>query len=129
MCVCVCPFYSDTKRELEERTHEVLDMDNALKERQGELQQRANLVQHKRAFYCLQYCGASRKSACNTTHICGFVSCQPQLAQLEVAIREHKQEMVMKVESLQQSLEARDRQLRKVQQELADSKLKVSLFR
>lgn len=32
---------------MEERTHEVLDMDNALKERQGELQQRANLVQHK----------------------------------------------------------------------------------
>lgn len=48
MCVW---FHSDTRRELEERTHEVLDMDNALKERQGELQQRANLVQHKHTFY------------------------------------------------------------------------------
>lgn len=46
MTVCVCVwFHSDTRRELEERTHEVLDMDNALKERQRELQQRANLVQ------------------------------------------------------------------------------------
>lgn len=54
-----------------------------------------------------------------------FFPRHPQLAQLEVAIREHKQEMVRKVESLQQSLEARDRELRKVQQELADSKLKV----
>lgn len=49
----------------------------------------------------------------------------PQLAQLEVAIREHKQEMVRKVESLQQSLEAKERELREVQQELADKKLKV----
>lgn len=46
MCV-----HSDTKRELEERTHEVLDMENALKERQGELQQRANLVQSRHTFY------------------------------------------------------------------------------
>lgn len=44
MCVHVC-LDSDTRRELEERTHEVLDMDTALKERQGELQQRAKLVQ------------------------------------------------------------------------------------
>lgn len=49
----------------------------------------------------------------------------PQLAQLEVAIREHKQEMVRKVESLQHSLEAKDRELREVQQELTDKKLKV----
>lgn len=49
----------------------------------------------------------------------------PQLAQLEVAIREHKQEMVRKVESLQQSLEAKDRELREVQQELTDKKFKV----
>lgn len=41
--VCVC-LDSETSRELEERTHEVLDMDTALKERQGELQQRATLV-------------------------------------------------------------------------------------
>lgn len=47
MCVVVCVWlHSETQRELEERTHEVLDMDSALKERQGELQQRANLVQH-----------------------------------------------------------------------------------
>lgn len=47
---------SETQRELEERTHEVLDMDNALKERQGELQQRAQLVQHTHKptyFMCL----------------------------------------------------------------------------
>lgn len=34
----------ESKRELEERNNEVLDMDTALKERQGELQQRAQLV-------------------------------------------------------------------------------------
>lgn len=48
MCVRVCScvwFNSETRRELEERTHEVLDMDSALKERQGELQQRAKVVQ------------------------------------------------------------------------------------
>lgn len=49
----------------------------------------------------------------------------PQLAQLEVAIREHKQEMARKVESLQQSLEAKEKELRQVQQELTDKKLKV----
>lgn len=37
--------YSDTRRDLEQKTHDVLKMDNALKERQGELQQRAMLVQ------------------------------------------------------------------------------------
>ena len=42
LCVSMC--VRDTKRELEERTHEVLDMDSALKERQGELQQRAQVV-------------------------------------------------------------------------------------
>lgn len=55
---------------------------------------------------------------------CLLVNCS-QLAQLEVAIREHKQEMVRKVESLQQSLEAKDRELREVRQELTDKKLKV----
>lgn len=49
-CSSIIDFYffgsdSETQKELEERTHEVLDMDNALKERQGELQQRAQLVQ------------------------------------------------------------------------------------
>lgn len=48
-----------------------------------------------------------------------------QLGQLEVAIREHKQEMARKVESLQQSLEARERDLRDVQWELADRDGKV----
>lgn len=47
------------------------------------------------------------------------------MAQLEVAIREHKQEMVRKVESLQQGLEAKERELREVQQELTNKKLKV----
>lgn len=50
---------------------------------------------------------------------------RPQLAQLEVAIREHKQEMVKKAESLQQSLEAKERELREVQQELTNKNLKV----
>lgn len=36
---------------------------------------------------------------------------RPQLGQLEVALREHKQEMQKKVESLQQSLQAREREL------------------
>lgn len=49
----------------------------------------------------------------------------PQLAQLEVAIREHKQEIVRKVETLQQSLQAKERELREVQQELTDKRLKV----
>lgn len=49
----------------------------------------------------------------------------PQLAQLEVAIREHKEEMLRKVESLQQSLEGKERELREVQQELTNKKLKV----
>lgn len=39
-------FYRESQRELEERNHEVLDLDSALKERQGELQQRAQLVPH-----------------------------------------------------------------------------------
>ncbi len=48
VCGCLCVWlHSETQRDLEERTHEVLDMDSALKERQGELQQRANLVQHE----------------------------------------------------------------------------------
>uniref|UniRef100_A0A3Q4M603 Coiled-coil domain containing 18 n=1 Tax=Neolamprologus brichardi TaxID=32507 RepID=A0A3Q4M603_NEOBR len=82
----------ETQRELEERTHEVLDMDNALRERQGELQQRAKL-----------------------------------LGQLDVAIKEHKQELERKVESLQQSLEARERELRlESLQETRGQLLKVS---
>jgi len=36
----------ESQRELEERNNEVLDLDTALKERQGELQQRAQLVPH-----------------------------------------------------------------------------------
>lgn len=56
-----------------------------------------------------------------------FVSPPPptQLGQLEVAIREHKQEMLRKVESLQQSLDVRERELRDAQRELADSNSKV----
>lgn len=42
--VCV---YRESQRELEEKNHEVLDLDSALKERQGELQQRAQLVPHR----------------------------------------------------------------------------------
>lgn len=49
----------------------------------------------------------------------------PQLGQLEVAIREHKQEMARKVETLQQSLEARERELRDAQWELTDKNIKV----
>lgn len=49
----------------------------------------------------------------------------PQLAQLEVAIREHKQEMLRKVETLQQCLQAKERELKEVQQELTDKRLKV----
>ncbi|XP_060899410.1 coiled-coil domain-containing protein 18 [Labrus mixtus] len=44
------------------------------------------------------------------------------LAQLEVAIRDHKQEMEKKVEAVQQSLEARERELR----EFTDRNLKES---
>lgn len=49
----------------------------------------------------------------------------PQLAQLEVAIREHKQEMVRKVEALQQTLEAKEKELKEVQQDLTDKRLEV----
>lgn len=42
--VCV---YRESQRELEEKNREVLDLDSALKERQGELQQRAQLVPHR----------------------------------------------------------------------------------
>lgn len=50
---------------------------------------------------------------------------RPQLGQLEVAIREHKQEMERKVESLQQSLADRERELRDAQSELTDRNMKV----
>ncbi|XP_068458861.1 coiled-coil domain-containing protein 18 [Clinocottus analis] len=46
------------------------------------------------------------------------------LDQLEVAIKEHKQEMEKKVESLQQSLQARERELRDTQRELTDRNMK-----
>ncbi|XP_075954725.1 coiled-coil domain-containing protein 18 isoform X1 [Anarhichas minor] len=46
------------------------------------------------------------------------------LAQLEVVIREHKQEMERKVESLQQSLQARERELSDAQRELTDRNMK-----
>lgn len=49
----------------------------------------------------------------------------PQLGQLEVAIREHKQEMARKVESLQQSLETRESELRDAQRKLSDRNTKV----
>lgn len=52
-----------------------------------------------------------------------------QLGQLEVAIREHKQEMMRKVESLQQSLEVRERELGDAQRELADTNSKVRFHR
>ncbi|XP_068605304.1 coiled-coil domain-containing protein 18 [Brachionichthys hirsutus] len=48
------------------------------------------------------------------------------LSQLEVAIREHKQEMARKVESLQQSLEVKEKELRDAQRELNDKKLQES---
>ncbi|XP_053185559.1 coiled-coil domain-containing protein 18 [Scomber japonicus] len=48
------------------------------------------------------------------------------LGQLDVAIKEHKQEMERKVESLQQSLEARESKLRDTQRELTDRKTKES---
>ncbi|XP_022610747.1 coiled-coil domain-containing protein 18 [Seriola dumerili] len=48
------------------------------------------------------------------------------LGQLDVAIREHKQEMERKVESLQQSLETRERELRDAQRELTDRNIKES---
>ncbi|KAM6989144.1 coiled-coil domain-containing protein 18 [Tautogolabrus adspersus] len=48
------------------------------------------------------------------------------LAQLEVAIRDHKQEMERKVEAVQQSLEARERELRDTQRELTDRNMKES---
>lgn len=113
---------------MEERTHEVVDMENALKERQGELQQRANLVQPEHTFYCTVW---ALKQKIWISLSCIFLLSPPplinppQLAQLEMAIREHKQEMVRKVESLQHSLEARERELREVQQELTDKKIKV----
>nr|XP_057923330.1 coiled-coil domain-containing protein 18-like isoform X1 [Doryrhamphus excisus] len=44
------------------------------------------------------------------------------LAQLDVVIREHKQEMERKVESLQQSVEAKEKELREARQELVDRK-------
>lgn len=48
-----------------------------------------------------------------------------QLGQLEVAIREHKQEMARKVESLQLSLDERERELKGAQRELAERNVKV----
>ncbi|XP_047446699.1 coiled-coil domain-containing protein 18 isoform X1 [Mugil cephalus] len=48
------------------------------------------------------------------------------LAQLEVAIREHKQEMERKVEFLEQSLEARERELKDAQREHLDRNVKES---
>ncbi|GLD51193.1 coiled-coil domain-containing protein 18 isoform X1, partial [Lates japonicus] len=46
------------------------------------------------------------------------------LGQLDVVIREHKQEMERKVESLQLSIEARERELRDTQRELSDRNMK-----
>nr|XP_020471831.1 coiled-coil domain-containing protein 18 isoform X2 [Monopterus albus] len=48
------------------------------------------------------------------------------LGQLDVAIREHKQEMERKVESLQKSLDARERELKDAQQELTNRNMKES---
>lgn len=50
---------------------------------------------------------------------------RPQLSQLDVAIREHKQELERKVESLQQSLEARESELREAYREVAEGKMTV----
>lgn len=61
MCVWL---HSETQRELEDRTHEVLDMDNALKERQGELQKRAQLVTHTHKVYFI-YCSLLMLFVCN----------------------------------------------------------------
>uniref|UniRef100_A0A8D3A116 Coiled-coil domain containing 18 n=1 Tax=Scophthalmus maximus TaxID=52904 RepID=A0A8D3A116_SCOMX len=48
------------------------------------------------------------------------------LGQLDVAIRQHKQEMERKVESLQQSLGTRERELSEAQRELTDRNMKES---
>ncbi|KAF3699148.1 Coiled-coil domain-containing protein 18 Sarcoma antigen NY-SAR-24 [Channa argus] len=48
------------------------------------------------------------------------------LGQLDVAIKEHKQEMERKVDSLQQSLEASEKQLRDAKKELIDRNTKES---
>ncbi|KAM9719760.1 coiled-coil domain-containing protein 18 isoform 1-T1 [Menidia menidia] len=48
------------------------------------------------------------------------------LGQLDVAIRDHKQQMEMKVESLQQTLEAKEKELRDAQRELTDRNTKES---
>lgn len=57
-----------------------------------------------------------------------FPACS-QLAQLDVAIRDHKQEMERKVEFLEKSLEARERELRDAQREHSDRNMKVRTHR
>lgn len=132
MCACL---HSETQRELEERTHEVLDMDNALKERQGELQQRAQLVQHAHkqtnSFSIFNLiCRVCFAAISLLIFVLWFFfprrrRRRRQLCQLDVAIREHKQEMELKAESLQQSLEARERELKDAQRELTGRNMKV----
>lgn len=46
-----------------------------------------------------------------------------------MAIKQHKQEMERKVACLQQSLEARERELRDTQRELTDRNMKVKRIR
>ncbi len=56
-------FYRESQRELEEKNHEVLDLDGALKERQGELQQRAQLVPNHKHEQDLHYFHVSTTKA------------------------------------------------------------------
>lgn len=92
-------------------------MNNALQERQGELQQRAKLVRQRRSpVYVLQV----------LEHLSFLLwRLHPQLGRLDVAIREHKLELERKVESLQQKLESREKELTDVQKTITDRRMKV----
>lgn len=97
---------------------EVLDLDQVLKERQEELHQRAKLV-GSRCFWSPPLRPAVSSSSGSPP------SGSPQLGQLDVAVRDHKQEMAKKAESLQQSLESKEKELRDAQRNLTDRNLKV----
>lgn len=102
-------FYRESQRELDEKNHEVLDLDGALKERQGELQQRAQLVPHININkISITFMSPLLKHCVSL-----------ELGQLDVAIKEHKLEMEKNVEYLQEALEKSQKELREKDQQVS----------
>lgn len=90
----------------------MLDLDTALKERQGELQQRAQLVPHTNT-------NINKISLTAISPLYQSTVFSLELGQLDVAIKEHKLEMEKKVEYLQEALEKSQNELREKGQQVS----------